>query len=288
MGIAGHSRNRAETHFCGAAKCARGLLVESAAYVVCAVAALGIAVCELAGLRWSAALPVWVLGTHCVYSAHKLALARTRWSWWRWLQLALTAASAVLLATHLRAKRDWLEVAGVILALLAGCAYSYDLPLPFCPMRRLPLVKTLLPWSVAAGALTLLPMHEAGWQVDDPVRLVLAWLWVSSILLANILWCDLRDIKNDRAHSVISVPGLLGAEKTRWFILCLALVSLTAALRLSAVSALASFFSISLLAAIDPASMSRLAAELAVEGVLLVAAAPLAAAAILEIICRAA
>lgn len=257
--------------------CAR-VLVNSAIYVALAVAGLGVATGTLAGWSWVSSLPVWLLGTFSIYATHHVVLGHwpTRRSR---ITMGIAIASAVIGMVVLLAWRcDWVAAAGILAALLAGLAYSYGLADVVAPLRALPLVKSLLPWAVAWAALTLLPMHTGGWNADDIPRAAFASLWAGCILLANILWCDLRDLASDQHHRILSIPAALGLRPTRIAIALLCPVACAAGL-LAAASpepiaiAMMGAVGIAALAAIDPRPLRRLTSELIAEGILLLPAA---------------
>lgn len=254
--------------------------MDSAAYVSLAVAGLGVAACALSGLPATRSVPVWLLGTYCIYARHKIALSKVKTPSLNKLHILSTAlALFVLLAVPIYS-RDWILLGGIAIALVAGLAYSHRAGNLLPPLRNLPLVKLLLPWGVATAALTLLPMHNQGWHVSEVSRVFAASLWAACILLANILWCDLRDLESDCRHKVLSLPGLLGKKRTRWILAILSPAALAmgclasqSSLHLSicALGALA----IATLATIDPSTIDRLPSELLVEGMLMLPATPL-------------
>ncbi len=256
------------------------LLVDSAVYVSLAVAGLGLATCELAGLPVGYCLPVWLLGTYLLYSLHKVVIGRIRRGFVSKVQLVATTGALVMLLMLSVQKGDWILSSGVMVALAAGLAYSYHvLPVVGGPLRNLPVLKSILPWVVSTAAVTVLPLHQAEWQVAGLQKVGAAWAWAACILLANILWCDLRDSTSDLQHGVLSLPGLLGRERVRLILSLLSpsafVFGMIAAGAPSQIAvAAAGAAGVAVLAATDPSALERTNTELLAEGTLLLPALP--------------
>jgi hypothetical protein len=124
---------------------------------------------------------------------------------------ALMAAAALLLVAGPLLLGAW-QVAAVIGAGTVACV-GYSVRLPLLPVRikDVPVVKTFFPALAITVALMgtpllLLPGLPAGFGA--------ATVWVSGILLANVIVCDLRDLRGDRDRRVVTLAVLCGGPGT--------------------------------------------------------------------------
>jgi len=124
---------------------------------------------------------------------------------------ALMVAAALLLFAGPLLLGAW-QVAAVIGAGTVVCV-GYSVRLPLLPVRikDVPVVKTFFPALAITVALMgtpllLLPELPAGFGA--------ATVWVSGILLANVIVCDLRDLHGDRESRVITLAVQCGGRGT--------------------------------------------------------------------------
>jgi 4-hydroxybenzoate polyprenyltransferase len=83
-----------------------------------------------------------------------------------------------------------------------------------------PVLKTLFAPLVVLTAVLVPPILLQGLAVSPALLLAAGWSW--SLLMFNMLLCDLRDIDGDRAAGTRSLPVLLGGTGTLallWFLI---------------------------------------------------------------------
>ena len=206
-----------------------GMLHALSLYVAAGIASLGWALCEVAGWQSRPWVPLWFCAALLVYNADRLshdpadavnvprrAAASARF---RRAGIALIAAAALVLVALPIVQRDWLTLA-LVLAGAAVCL-NYSRPLLGFRFKDLPLVKTLFVPTVAAAALVGLPwLHEGSPSSGGHFAIVALRAW--TLMFFNTVLCDLRDIEGDRRNGIVSIPGALGAKRTRvllWLLL---------------------------------------------------------------------
>lgn len=162
-------------------------------------------------------LPVWFAGTLGIYALNKAKTGGWRSGKGRdgvTLSRTIAVCSLGVLAACLAALRDPALAVAALLAVAVAFAYSMRIPPMRHPLRELPVVKTLVPATVAWGALFAFPLHHSD-VAHPPAQSAAAGAWAFCILLFNVAWCDARDIPEDHSRNIHSLPGVLGTGKTR-------------------------------------------------------------------------
>jgi 4-hydroxybenzoate polyprenyltransferase len=90
---------------------------------------------------------------------------------------------------------------------------SYSFPVLGQRLKDVPVLKTLFAPLVVLTAVLAPPILLQGLAVSPALMLAAGWSW--TLLLFNMVLCDLRDIDGDRAAGTKSLPVLMGARKTQ-------------------------------------------------------------------------
>ena len=174
-----------------------------------------------AGFASGRLLPLWLAGALVVYNLDRLKRdssdsantpERVRWHGvlrpWSWL---LTAAGAAVLVLW----PIWIGNGGLLLltGLALPLSLSYSFPLLGPRLKDVPVLKTLFAPLVVLTAVLVPPVLLQGLAVSPPLLLAAGWSW--SLLMFNMVLCDLRDIDGDRAAGTKSLPVLLGGGRTQ-------------------------------------------------------------------------
>lgn len=124
---------------------------------------------------------------------------------------ALMAAAVLLLFAGPLLLGAWPVTAAISVGTVACVGYSVRLPLLPVRIKDVPVVKTFFPplaITVALMGTPLLLLPEL------PTGFGAATVWVSGILLANVIVCDLRDLHGDCKNRVVSLAVLCGGPGT--------------------------------------------------------------------------
>ncbi len=197
---------------------------------------------ETAARPW---VPLWFCGGLLIYNADRLrrdpadavnvpartaASARYRTA----SRIALTLAAFVLIGLPV-ARREWLTLA---LVLGGGFgALGYSIPILGFRWKDLPFIKTLFAPAVVTAAIFGLLLFVAtpsqsrgldqprGWGIFGFLGTVVPLIpWAFCLLLFNMLLCDLRDLRGDRACGIRSIPVLWGEKGARRLLWTLAVL----------------------------------------------------------------
>ncbi len=190
-------------------------------YGAVGIAAFGWSLGRWAGFDSGRLLPLWLAGALVVYNLDRLKRdaadrvntpERVRWHGmvrrWSWLLTGLGGAVLVL----------WpLWIGNGRLLVLTGLALpvslSYSFPLMGPRLKDVPVVKTLFAPLVVLMAVLGPPVLLEGLALSPALLLAAGWGW--TLLMFNMVLCDLRDMEGDRAAGTRSLPVLLGREWTR-------------------------------------------------------------------------
>ncbi len=196
-----------------------------------AIAAFGWGVCR--AVEWDASrwMPLWFCGALLAYNLDRLkedaadavnvperrAASRV---WRGWSRAVIVGAAAVLWGVPWW-RRDWVTLALAV----AGSAVclAYSLPPRGWRLKDLPVVKTLIPPTVVAATIFTLPWLAGARAAPAALLAAIGWAW--TYLLANMIFCDLRDLAGDRRMGVRSLPALLGERRSRGFVALLAVMN---------------------------------------------------------------
>jgi 4-hydroxybenzoate polyprenyltransferase len=188
--------------------------------------AVGIAVFGWSMGRWAGfasgrLAPLWLAGALVVYNLDRLKRDPTdcvntpervrrhamlrRWSW-----LLTAVGGAVLVLWPL-----WIGNGGLLLltGLAVPLSLSYSFPLLGPRLKDVPVVKTLFAPLVVLTAVLAPPILLQGLAINPGLMLAAGWSW--TLLMFNMVLCDLRDIDGDRAAGTKSLPVLLGERGTQ-------------------------------------------------------------------------
>jgi 4-hydroxybenzoate polyprenyltransferase len=189
-------------------------------YGAVGIATFGWSLGRWAGFASGKLMPLWLAGALVVYNLDRLHLdpsdhrntpVRARWHGilrsWSWLLAA--AGAAVLVLWPL-----WIGNGALLLltCLALPLSLSYSFPLMGSRLKDVPVLKTLFAPLVVLTAVLAPPILLQGLAVGAPLLLAAGWSW--SLLMFNMLLCDLRDIDGDRAAGTKSLPVLLGGRGT--------------------------------------------------------------------------
>jgi len=199
-------------------------------YGAVGIAVFGWSLGRFAGFASGKLLPLWVAGALVVYNLDRLKAdpadtintpERVRWHGMlrRWSWLLTAAGAAVLVLWPL-----WIRNGGLLLLTALGLplSLSYSFPLPgpgfmgfkrFRRIKDVPVLKTLFAPLVVLTAVLAPPILLQGLAVGPPLLLAAGWSW--SLLMFNMLLCDMRDMEGDRAAGTKSLPVLLGGAWTQ-------------------------------------------------------------------------
>jgi len=111
---------------------------------------------------------------------------------------------------------------------LAVISVGYTVPILYRastakPLRKVPLLKVFLIAYVWAAVTIFFPLLDAGLEVWNEQALLL-FLRRFLFILALALLFDIRDFTYDRTTRILTIPGLIGVNKTKWLSLGLLLV----------------------------------------------------------------
>ena len=190
-------------------------------YGAMAIASFGWALGRLLGFPTGSYLPLWCAASLFVYNVDRLKSdpadsvnipRRHRESLrLRGFAAAVAIASGVALLLIPLLERDWMT-----LALAAGggaVCFNYSVPLFGFRLKDIPLIKTFFAPTLVCAAYFALPMIHGLLRANSAFLLFLiVWTWF--FLLFNMVLCDLRDIKGDKQTRTLSVPVVLGANRT--------------------------------------------------------------------------
>jgi 4-hydroxybenzoate polyprenyltransferase len=194
-------------------------------YVAAGIASFGWALCGLSGWDAQPWLPLWFCAALLIYNSDRLrneiadslnvprrAAIITRL---RPFSLGLIAIAATVLLILPLSRRDWqtllLVVAGTVVCL------NYSRPLLGFRFKDVPLLKTLFAPSIVIAAVVGLPLlHEEAPINGGYLAVLTLHTWV--LLLFNMTLCDLRDMRGDQQHGIVSLPLALGVKRTRHFL----------------------------------------------------------------------
>lgn len=190
-------------------------------YGAAGIAAFGWSLGRRTGFASGKLLPLWICGALVVYNLDRLkrdpaddlntpervrvhGLLR-RWSW-----LVTGAAAAVLILWPL-----WICNASLFLltALALPLSLSYSFPIVGSRVKDVPVLKTFFAPMVVLSAILAPPVLLQRLAVGPQFLLATAWSW--TLLMFNMLLCDLRDIEGDRRAGTKSLPVLLGESGTQ-------------------------------------------------------------------------
>jgi 4-hydroxybenzoate polyprenyltransferase len=190
-------------------------------YGAVGIAAFGWSLGRRAGFATGGLLPLWLAGALVVYNLDRLKRdaadcvntpERVRWHGtlrrWSWL---LTWAGVVVLVLW----PLWMENWGLLLltGLALPVSLSYSFPLMGPRLKDVPVVKTLFAPLVVLTAVLAPPVMLDRLPVNRALLLAAGWSW--TLLMFNMVLCDLRDMEGDRAAGTKSLPVLLGKERTQ-------------------------------------------------------------------------
>ncbi|HEX4086512.1 MAG TPA: UbiA family prenyltransferase [Chthoniobacteraceae bacterium] len=188
--------------------------------------AVGIAVFGWSLGRWTGfasgrLLPLWLAGALVVYNLDRLKRDPSdslntpervelhgmlrRWSW----LLAVGGSAVLVLWPLLMGNAALLGLTCLALAV----SLSYSFPLMGPRLKEVPVLKTLFAPMVVLVAVLAPPVLFQRLAIGAPLLLAAGWAW--TLLLFNMLLCDLRDIEGDRLAGIKSLPVLLGEGGTR-------------------------------------------------------------------------
>ncbi len=190
-------------------------------YGAVGIAVFGWSLGRWAGFDSARLLPLWLAGALVVYNLDRLkrdpadhvntpgrVTAHGMLRGWSWLLAGLGAV--VLVAWPLwTGDTGLLVLTGVALPL----SLSYSFPFLGQRMKDVPVVKTLFTPLVVLMAVLGPPVLLQGLAVSRALLLAAGWSW--TLLMFNMVLCDLRDIEGDRALGTRSLPVLLGRSRTQ-------------------------------------------------------------------------
>ena len=190
-------------------------------YGAVGIAAFGWSLGRWAGFASGKLLPLWLAGALVVYNLDRLKRdsadvmntpQRTHWHGLlrRWSWLLTAAGAAVLVLWPL-----WVRNGGLLLltAFALPLSLCYSFPLLGGRLKDVPVLKTLFAPLVVLTAVLAPPILLQGLALRPPLLLAAGWSW--TLLMFNMLLCDLRDIDGDRAAGTKSLPVLMGAGGTQ-------------------------------------------------------------------------
>ncbi|MGB8356923.1 MAG: UbiA family prenyltransferase [Chthoniobacteraceae bacterium] len=123
--------------------------------------------------------------------------------------VAVLAAVAILVIPLL--ERDLLMSALTI----GGCIFcvNYSIPLLGFRFKDIPLLKTFFAPTLVTAAFLIPPLLEQS-HGHHIAYYIIAAAWTWSVLMFNMILCDLRDITGDTALGIKSLPVALGHRRT--------------------------------------------------------------------------
>ena len=209
-------------------------------YVAAGIASFGWALCHFAGWDATPWLPLWFCAALLIYNADRLwsdpadvwnlpdrtaASARLRS-----IAGGLITLAAIVLTILPIVRGDWITLALTLAGALV--CLNYSRPLLGFRFKDAPVAKTFFAPTIIAAALIGLPwLHEGPPARGAAFGMIALRAW--TLLLFNMLLCDLRDIAGDRRAGTVTLPVALGEKRTRtllWLLLAmievLALVTL--------------------------------------------------------------
>ncbi len=190
-------------------------------YGAVGIAAFGWSLGRRMGFDSGKLLPLWLAGALVVYNLDRLKRdpadsmntpERVRWHGMArrssWLLAAVGAAVLVLWPL-------WIGDGGLLLltGLALPLSLSYSFPVLGPRLKDVPVLKTLFAPLVVLAAVLIPAILLQGLAVSPPLLLAAGWGW--TLLLFNMVLCDLRDIEGDRAAGTGSLPVLLGVAATQ-------------------------------------------------------------------------
>ncbi len=190
------------------------------------IAAFGWAVCQL--LDWSAQSwwSLWFCAALLIYNADRLTpdsadefnvpLRRAALLRLRSLSLTVALGSGLILLLRPLLARDWVTLSAVV----GGGAFclNYSIPVFGFRLKSVPGLKTFFAPSLVMLAILGLPWLHGGVMESGRYFVILVLVcWM--FLLFNMMLCDLRDVRGDRSTAVRSLPVLLGAPRSRAFLI---------------------------------------------------------------------
>lgn len=143
--------------------------------------------------------------------------------------IAIVIAAAILFIYPLFINLNLysLIIPGTIIAV----CYSAPIPLLKFRIKRVPILKTLLPpIAISLSFFSLIIIQQVSTQQFTLITTAACWAFL--LILANILICDLRDLKGDQQAGIKSIPAFIGKKRSRSVIYQLILISLLPALLL--------------------------------------------------------
>ena len=196
-------------------------------YGAVGIATFGWSLGRWAGFSSAKLLPLWLAGALVVYNLDRLKRdasdslntpERVRWHGMlrRWSWLLTAAGAAVLVLWPL-----WIGNGALLLltVLALPVALSYSFPLMGPRLKRLkdvPVLKTLFAPLVVLTAVLAPPILLDGLALSPALLLAAGWSW--TLLMFNMVLCDLRDVDGDRQSGTKSLPVILGEKWTRGFL----------------------------------------------------------------------
>jgi 4-hydroxybenzoate polyprenyltransferase len=202
-------------------------------YGAAGIAAFGWSLARRAGFAPGRLLPLWLAGALVVYNLDRLRRdpadlentpERVKWHGllrgWSWL---LAACGVFVLVLWPLCMGNGALLLLTALALVLSLSYSF--PLLGLRLKDVPVLKTLFAPMVVLAAVLAPPILLQGLEFNRPLLLAAVWSW--SLLMFNMVLCDLRDIDGDRAAGTRSLPVLLGARRTQgllWLLIALGVV----------------------------------------------------------------
>jgi len=205
-------------------------------YGAVGIAVFGWSLGRWAGFASDKLMPLWLAGALVVYNLDRLkrdpadrvntpARVQSHGMMRRWSWLLAAAGAAVLVAWPL-----WIGNGALLLltCLALPVALSYSFPIMGARLKDVPVLKTLFAPLVVLAAVLAPPILLQGLAVGTPLLLAAGWSW--SLLMFNMLLCDLRDIEGDRAAGTRSLPVLLGEQGTQALLWLLILAGAACAL----------------------------------------------------------
>lgn len=124
--------------------------------------------------------------------------------------LALAAVIGLLTTLH------WTTCALVVGGAAVCCLYAVPLGRRKLRMKALPGAKSLVVGSAVATAVVLVPLVEHGPAWTAAVGSTLAFLGTLTIVNATLF--DVRDLEQDRARELRTLPVILGPKATRFLL----------------------------------------------------------------------
>jgi len=164
-------------------------------------------------------LPIWLAGALAIYNLDRLIIdpadalntpERSRhYAPLRKMGTLIVAISTGAIFFIPIFRRDW----PLFLFVLIGGFFSlnYSVPLIGFRFKDIPFVKTLFPPSLLTAAYFVPPLLELR---AFPATFLPAIAWTWCVLLFNMILCDQRDLKGDRAAGIRTLPVLLGPGPT--------------------------------------------------------------------------